>query len=132
MVASLHPVLHNDLTIRAKIEDVSPLPSSPSPQQVASLLLEFQHLFCLLSEHSMSEHERVIALIKKIPKQLWKTIRTLPADRKQCDKFDSLAELLQEKCLEDWNENLVDIIVMGKWNEAKVMWQQNKVEKNKE
>ena len=55
-LSNLHPKLENDLTLKARLEKITPLLANPDPELVAQLTLEIQEVFIRLSQTAMSDN----------------------------------------------------------------------------
>jgi hypothetical protein len=101
----LFPKLENDATIRQKLFEVPPLHREPSPQQVAQCLQDLDALLARLSPYALSEQDKHLLLVSKIPDDWWKEMRQNRAERSRTETFQGLKFALLEKALDVQNEN---------------------------
>ena len=61
---SIFPKLENDLSLRAQIEKLTPLSASPDPANVAQLILDIDSIFTKMTENSISDQDKFLAITK--------------------------------------------------------------------
>ena len=105
-MAKLFPKLENDLTLRAKLENVSPLPYSPEPPVVSQLFIDLEELFSRMSPLAMSEQEKLIVLMKKVHPRTFAELRQDRFFKRRCETFLELKQCIFEKAEEDWQEKI--------------------------
>ena len=103
-LSSLYPKLENDLTLRAKLDRITPLPPNPDPELVAQLALEIEEVFVRLSPSAMSDQDKLLILVKKIHAKTWSELRSDRYYKQRTSTFLDLKEALLEKSQEDWLE----------------------------
>ena len=109
-LGEIFPTLENDLTIRRKLESLTPLNYSPEPQHLANFLLEFDTLLGKLTEQAMTDQDKLLLLISKLNSKTFQEIRANFTWRPHTDSYAGLKQVLQEKVKEDW----VDKKLQGK------------------
>ena len=103
-LSNLYPKLENDLTLRARLEKITPLPANPDPELVAQLTLEIQEVFVRLSPTAMSDQDKLLILVKKINSKTWSELRSDRYYKQRTSTFLELKDALLEKSQEDWLE----------------------------
>jgi hypothetical protein len=103
-LTGLFPKLENDLTLRARLEKLSPLPSNPDPESVAQLILEISEVFSRLSATAISDQDKLLILVRKIHGKTWSEMRSDRYYKSRTSNFYDLKEALLEKAQEDWLE----------------------------
>ena len=111
LVQASDPKIHtlqNDLTVRTKIELLTPLSYAPDPAQLATFLLDFGTLLGKLSENSMTDQDKLLHLINKLHPKTFQELQASPVWRPHTDTFSGIKQALPEKVKDD----LVDKILV--------------------
>ena len=72
-----------------------------TPQEVESLLIEMEELFSRMTPGALGLQESLLILVSKIHPMTWKEIRAERLNRRKCDSYESLKDLLREKAKDD-------------------------------
>ena len=100
----LFPKMENDLSLRTQIEKLSPLSPNPEPACVAQLFLEMDAIFAKMSNNSISDQDKFLALTKKLHPKFFQELRADRFYKHRTNDYKSLKEIILEKSQEDWNE----------------------------
>ena len=101
---SIFPKLENDLSLRAQIEKLTPLSASPDPANVAQLILDIASVFTKMTENSISDQDKFLAITKKLHPKFFQELRADRFYKHRTNDYKSLKEVILEKSQEDWNE----------------------------
>ena len=109
-MSKLFPKLENDLSLRQKLDKISPLPHSPEPSQVAQLYVDLEELLGKMTLGSMSDQEKFILLSRKLHPKTFAEMRSDRHFKRRTESFEDLKSALLEKAEEDWLErNLLQL-----------------------
>ena len=103
----IYPRLENDAVIKQKLHEIPQLPKDPTPQKVAELIQEIDYHITKLSTQAMSEQDKHLLLVSKIPEEWWREMRSTKAERAQTEGFEVLKVALLEKAKDEMNEKLI-------------------------
>ena len=99
--------MENDVTYRQQLQNVAGLSPNPVPSEVEILFQDFERIVGKMSPGAIGGQDKLLLLVSKIPIPLWKSLRELKEDRKQCENFESLKDLLRSKVQENYMEKFI-------------------------
>ena len=77
-VGAVYPVLVNDFTLRNDLDKIPVLKPPCTMESLEGLLVETEGVWCLMTPDSLSDQERIVCIVKKLPSPTWQAMREHP------------------------------------------------------
>ena len=101
ILIELFPSVESDMTLRASLKQMPALPSIPHPSDVAQLIIRMDEIFSRMSPHSISEQDKLLILINKVPHQYFLNMRQDRYYKPNTETYSDFKRVLMEKSKED-------------------------------
>ena len=106
----IFPETESDVSVRLKVDAYPTMKKEQETNldRLEKYLIGFDTLLGMFSEDAITEQDAVVWLSSKLSDAFWKRCRTTAEDRRRCDGYDSLKDLIREKAKEHVLENLFE------------------------
>ena len=104
----MYPVYETDLSVRAEIEELPPLPEFPTAARISELVAQLEELMGRMNPSSLGPTEPRLWLVGKIPPRTWENCKETSQRKSRTHSYDELVDLLIELAMERENDSHMD------------------------
>ena len=101
----MYPVYGTDLSVRTEIEELPPLPESPTAARISEFVAQLEELMGRMNPTSYGPTEPDLGLVGKIPPKTWENCRETSERKSRTHSYDDLADLLIKLAMESENDS---------------------------
>ena len=104
----IYPVYETDLSVRTEIEELPPLPESPTAARISEFVAMLEDHMGRMNPTSFGAKEPYLWLVGSIPRKTWETCRETSERKSLKHSYDELVDLFIELAMERENDSQMD------------------------
>ena len=104
----MYSVYETDLSVRTEIEELPPLPESPTAARISEFIAQLEELMGRMNPSSYKPIAPHLWLVGKIPTKMWDNCRGTSARKARTRSYHDLVDLLIELAMERENDSHMD------------------------
>ena len=104
----MYPVYETDLSVRTEIEELPPLPESPTAARISEFVAQLEELMGRMNPSSFRPTKPDLWLVGKIPTRTWENCRETSKRKPQTHSYDDLVDLFIALPMERENDSHMD------------------------